>query len=504
MVGVPGRSKGCITCRKRKKGCDLKQPACGQCQERGITCGGYDADRIFVYLDEGARHQTNRASSGSNTFRTKDVDQPLRNGSLQVRTTQAAVARRNARQPLPSGFTLPLSLCRSAYEEKSLEAFISLYLPQINSSVTNWDGKEIVGIVPVLSTRDEALRLAISAIGTVALSKQMNDSSLAAHGRNLYGKALAETRRALASPSRSRSTAVLAIPRVMALFEILFGAEENTGNQANSWLKHAEGEKDLIVARGPAAYTDDDAHSMFASARWRPLIAAVRLRKRTVLNEEIWKILPWRGRIKTPNDSLLDITAAIPEILENVDRWGNLSSGSPEDEARDLVTSAKCWTLHMKLEEWLATNEHEILTPATINPTPITFGNYEVACLTTRYWVTSLLLYTALDTASGVPPWDESCTHPDRPHPRHFARLITRSVAYFFRPEFGATGATSISFPLGNTMLFMQRNPVVDAPYMAIVKRAWNDPDLPSAIKKFLNSLRLSVSPRSSPGPGEV
>ena len=422
---------------------------------------------------------------------------------MQVGPTRSVVSRRNVGPPLPLSFTLPASLCRSAYGEKSLEAFISFYLPKINASATNWDGKEIVGMVPALSTQDEALRLAISAIGTVALSKQTNDPDLARHGRILYGRALMETRRAIASASRSRSTAVLAIPRVMALFEILFGEEANSGNQANSWLSHAEGEMALIVARGPEAYNDDDAHSLFANARYRPLIAAVRTRKRTVLNEEQWKTLPWRGRVKTPNDSLLDIMAAIPEILERVDRWGNLSSGSREDEARDLETSAKCWTLHFQLQDWLTANEHEIHTPVTTTPTPITFPTFEVACLTTRYWVTSLLLYAALDTASGVPPDDPSYTHPNRPHPRQFARLITRSTKYFFRPDFGATGATSIAFPLGNTMLYMQRNPIVDAAYIAIVKRAWNDPDLPSAIKSFLNSLRLSVSPRSSPEPDD-
>ncbi|KAH7066983.1 hypothetical protein BKA63DRAFT_523510 [Paraphoma chrysanthemicola] len=489
MVGVPGRSKGCITCRKRKKGCDLKQPDCGQCLERGTPCGGYDADRVFVYLDGGARKRHNsRAATASITLPDLGTD---------------SVGRR-ASPSLPSSVTLPASLCRSAYGERSLEAFISFYLPQINSAATNWDGKEIVGMVPALSTRDEALRLTLSAIGTVALSKQTQDPDLARHGRKLYGKALMETRRALASPTRSRSTAVLAIPRIMALFEILFGADANSGTQANSWLSHAEGEMALIVARGPEAYNDDDAHSLFANARYRPLIASVRTRKRTVLNEEQWKTIPWIGRAKTPNDTLLDIMAAIPEILENVDRWGNLSSGSLEDEAKDLQTSARCWTLHFQLQDWLSANKHEIHTPVTTTPTPITFPTFEIACLTVRYWVTSLLLYTALDTASGVPPDDMSCTHPNRPHPRQFARLILRATTYFFRTEFGATGATSIAFPLGNTMLYTQRNPIADAAYMAIVKRAWNDPDLPSAIKNFLNSLQLSVSPRSSPERVEV
>jgi hypothetical protein len=159
-----------------------------------------------------------------------------------------------------------------------------------------------------------------------------------------------------------------------------------------------------------------------------------------------------------------------------------------------LQSSAKCWTLHIQLQEWLALNEHEIHEPVTRTPTPITFPNFEVATLTTRYWVTCLVLYTALDTVSRVPRINSDCTHPDRPHPRHFARLISRSASYFFREEFGATGATSIAFPLGNTMLYMTRNPAVDGPYMALIKKAWSNPDLPSAIKNFLDSLHASVN----------
>lgn len=396
--------------------------------------------------------------------------------------------------PLLWSLLLPPHLVQSAYGERTLEAFMDLYVPPGDLRCIHAEGRDFIDVTPRLTAHDEALRLTVLAIGTVALSRQSNDADLANEGRNIYGKALAETRRALRSPIRARSTAVLAIPRIMAIFEILFGAESNTSSQANSWLSHAEGELALIVARGPEVYNQDDAaHALFVHARFRPLIAAVRTRTRTVLNEKRWKTLPWKGRVKTPNDTLLDILAAIPEILENVDRWGTLSPNTVENEARDLETSAKCWTLHIRLQEWLALNEHGIHEPVTRTPTPITFPNFEVAILTTRYWVTSLLLYTTLDTASRVPPVNDGTTHPDRPHPRHYARLIARSASYFFRKEFGATGATSIAFPIGNTLLFMKRNPAIDGPYMGLIMKAWNSPDLPNAIKNFLDSLHNSV-----------
>jgi hypothetical protein len=280
----------------------------------------------------------------------------------------------------------------------------------------------------------------------------------------------------------------------MALFEILFGAEANTAKQAQSWLSHAEGEIALIVARGPEAFTEDTAHSIFAAARWRPLIASARIRKRSVLNEHAWKTIPWRSRVKTAHDSLLDILAGVPEALENVDRFGALSPVTPQNEVQDLETCAKCWKLHHQLQDWLLANDHKIHTPATMTATPITFPDIIMAYLTLRYWVTSLLIYSTLDTASRTPITDQECTHPDRPHPRHFARLIARSAPYFFREEFGISGPTFISFPLGNAMLFFQRDPVLDLEYLAIIKKAWSNPNLPTAIKHFLNSLRLSAA----------
>jgi hypothetical protein len=279
----------------------------------------------------------------------------------------------------------------------------------------------------------------------------------------------------------------------MALFEILFGSQEQSGKQAQSWLSHAQGEIALIVARGPEAFTEDTAHQMFVNARWRPLIAACRIRKRSILDQPCWKIIPWIGRVKTPLDSLLDILAGIPEILENVDRWGALSPLTPQNEATDLATCAKCWTLHIKLQTWLTLNEHEIHTPVTSTPTPITFPNFDVACLTIKYWATCFLLYISLDTASRVPPTDTTTSHPDRPHPRHFARLIARSASYFFSEQWGIVGPTTYAFPLGNAVGYLQRDLAVDGMYMRLVGRAWASPSIPGAIKEFLISQRMSV-----------
>ncbi|KAH8728245.1 hypothetical protein GQ44DRAFT_63715 [Phaeosphaeriaceae sp. PMI808] len=409
---------------------------------------------------------------------------------MQVVSTMPSREYGIPQMTLPLSVVLPTDLCRAAYGEKSMEAFADLYIPR--GGRINVEGKLLLEMMPRFSVDDEALRLAVLAIGTVALGKQINDTDLTRHGQNLYGKALTETRIALQNPIRARSIAVLVIPRVMALFEILFGAERQSPKQAQSWLSHAEGENALILARGPEAYTEDGPHIMFANARHRLLIVNVRVRKRSFLNEERWKTIPWRGRVKTPNDTLLDIFAGIPEALENVNCFGELSSGSPQGQAKDLETRAKCWTLHFQLQAWIAQNESEIYTPTTHTATPLIFPSLEIACLTIRYWVAALLLYSALDTAIGIPPTETQCTHPDRPHPRHFARLIARSAQYFFQEELGITGMIAVSFPLGNALFYFFRNTVFDGEYMALIQREWSNPNLPSVIKEFLSSLKVA------------
>ncbi|KAK7988164.1 hypothetical protein PG989_008479 [Apiospora arundinis] len=47
MVGVPGRSKGCATCRKRRVKCDEAKPLCQRCIKAGFECLGYGRERLW-------------------------------------------------------------------------------------------------------------------------------------------------------------------------------------------------------------------------------------------------------------------------------------------------------------------------------------------------------------------------------------------------------------------------------------------------------------------------
>lgn len=458
--------------------CDLVQPACGQCNERGIVCGGYDTDRIFIYQ--------------ANEKRKKVAPPPVEARMVPVKTASDANMR-TSRQPRPISVVLPDALRRSAYTEKTLDAFISMYIPRGQYRASNADSQGFVDVLPILIIRDKALQKAVLAVGTAALGRTTDDETLNRQARALYGNALTETALALRDPIRANSEAMLLVPRTMALFEILFGADKSE-DQASSWLSHAIGEMALITSRGAGSFSKDDAaHSLFVNARFRLLISAVRTRKSTILNAIEWKTLPWGSITKTPNDTLCDIFCGVPELMQAMDLIisGTLSQKRVERLRAQIIT--KAWSLHLGLQDWLTTNSKEVYTPEIIDSlVPLSFPSLEIACQTVRYWVVALLIYSNLDFAANVPetPTSWAITHPDRPHPRMYARLLARSASYLFQEQHGIMGATAMSFPLGMTLFYMSRNPAADGPYLGMIMKAWNDPNLPSAIRDFLASLK--------------
>ena len=55
MVGRPGRSKGCVTCRHRRVKCDETKPFCKRCKLATYTCAGY---KETSFIDEGSRFKS--------------------------------------------------------------------------------------------------------------------------------------------------------------------------------------------------------------------------------------------------------------------------------------------------------------------------------------------------------------------------------------------------------------------------------------------------------------
>ena len=224
MVNIPGRSRGCVTCRKRRKGvsssyissvrrqrrrspslparflcsawpgidtdnplsqCDLRHPTCGQCSKAKLACGGYDPQRIFI-----------------NTTST-----------------------RNLRQTDPTEVALRPSLARSAYGDKFFSLFWDIYL-----GVPSKDSSECLSRYPIGSWRsiawdfrhqDNVGSRAVLAMVLSTIGRKNEESWMMQERLKLYVGALSEAQTNLRHPTKWKADSLLLACSALGMFEVL-------------------------------------------------------------------------------------------------------------------------------------------------------------------------------------------------------------------------------------------------------------------------------------------
>lgn len=229
------------------------------------------------------------------------------------------------------------------------------------------------------------------------------------------------------------------------------------------------------------------------------IIAAIRTRKATILNTPEWKTLPWATQPKSPRDSLLDVLAGVPEILEIVEM---IPFAVVDNDRGVLVEDVrrKASALRNELHQWSLVNPFSVRNPEVDGPIPITFPDLSTGYLSVMYWATGALVYhclsdptTVLNPNAEPSPTSSSSAEMDRAIT--YAQRITRSVEYFFGPGCGIVGATMIAFPTGVAMLTLKcLSDDKDYAYMGLVQKAWSSPNLPTSIRKFLLSMRQEAA----------
>ncbi|KAF6801033.1 hypothetical protein CSOJ01_12035 [Colletotrichum sojae] len=420
MVGVAGRSRGCKTCRRRKKGCDLREPICGNCERTKNTCE-YDRRQVFI--------NTTGPGGGKET--------PL--AGLVTSSTDVA---------------LPHSLARSAYEEKYLGLFWNVWFPagQLSADlaprypVSSW-----ISSARDLYRHDSALRRTLLAMCLSTLGRREERPELMADGFKLYVQALSDVNASLRHPKRFRSDAVMVASRGLGLYELLYGTEDfgqAETSQVKSWHGHNLGELAIIQQRGPAAYLEGHAHDLFAEGRMHLAIAACMSRKRTFLSDDAWKTIPWTKVLKTPKDSLLDILTDIPVLLEEADLLKNDPRTSTRQrflEAYQRLDTEMVWwldNLAPPYQTLAALRERNFSSPSA--------DELAVAHVMTHFWAACILVYSTLRSSlPHLAAEKESLELAQRTDPRPYCLDIANTVEAFFQPEAGTFGMHAAPFPLG-------------------------------------------------------
>ncbi|KAF4449084.1 hypothetical protein F53441_7596 [Fusarium austroafricanum] len=242
MVGVPGRSKGCITCRKRKKGCDKKIPFCGQCLALGIQCQGYDRPPIWL-----------NSEGSTQIFYTK---------SQSPSAPQSAVVLHD-------------SLARTARAQRFTGLFWSDYLSGGNGFSLKASGTtstQWMRLYEALGEVEPSLHYVAMALSTSTLGANNIDIQLMSKGQQAYGLALQQMAFSFGSPTQNKD-GILAAIQLMRIYEQLFGtgisaAQKNSPvSQIKGFRKHVDGETALILSRGPTDTWSSMGRQLLADGR---------------------------------------------------------------------------------------------------------------------------------------------------------------------------------------------------------------------------------------------
>ncbi|CEI63712.1 unnamed protein product [Fusarium venenatum] len=456
MVGVPAKAGGCLTCPRRKKGCDKKKPFCQRCISAGYVCEGYDHPHIWI----------NTTSKKLATY-TK-AHNPIRTAAES------------------GSITLCDSLVRSARDTKYIGLFLSAYLPNgrmLSSTTSQLSPVGWVRYHEYLSGSEKSLQFITLAHGLAALAERDDNQQLRAKAFEAYRAGLRETAMAIRDPKRATSNGLIAAVRLYRFYEIRYGAKgvvsSGPKQQIDSYKAHSDGEMAIFQAKGPCGYWEGPARHLLADSRVVSYINCVTDRKRSFFSEEDWMLLPWRNRKKSPLDLLTDVLVQIPGLLQDLDLLRDLDPNEVETYEATEKLVRHCLQLEQILVRW-----KDIMPDAFYLLDSTVVGRQELPSLQTDediavlqpsflYWSCCIILYTTMHFArqhSNVPeilareaqvpfphPGEGQFEHPR--NPTLYAHKILYAIPLCHQSQCGSYAVLASTFPLGIAIRYLTASP---------------------------------------------
>ncbi|KAK4449056.1 hypothetical protein QBC34DRAFT_97714 [Podospora aff. communis PSN243] len=437
MVGVPGRSKGCNSCRRRKKGCDLGRPRCARCLQAGIECDGYERERIFIHTNP---NSTTTVTKSKATL-------------LPTATVAEGGSDESPSSSLPLEVAVSASLTRSAHR-------VNIIATLWNLRCTAEHTCELATVLWIAKIQDKpiflqspCLQKSILAVCLASIGKQRQTEWMVKEGLQLYGSAVKTLSKALGRlpPSTPPPDSMLVTTRVLAMHEIISGCaiQGDPHMQVSHWPMHKMGELALLTARSPDSFVESPSHEMFVDARFMCTIAAVTVRRATVLSRSDWKTIPWSKAAKSSRDFLVDILVDIPGLLEQLDVIASCA-----DPCLRNTLAAKCLEhahdCERMLTAWLDTSCPEGWGWATCpyadyeDATQDDIRHANIMCL---FWAVYAQVLTIIQSISTSPVPEDS--HSRKETIRLCCQSISRTIPLFFVLDVKLVGCYQIvSFPM--------------------------------------------------------
>ncbi|KAF2432966.1 hypothetical protein EJ08DRAFT_732035 [Tothia fuscella] len=237
-----------------------------------------------------------------------------------------------------------LSLIAAGQRQQMFVAYFDQFHPSLSS--THTDGSAWMKYLLTIPCPSKALEKAGHAVSLARLGAATGCQQMQKENLELYTQALQSTQRALWDSKQVYSDEVLEACMFLAVYEVF----ECPNGTREAFLSHHNGCAKLIRMRGPSAFSDGFAHSIFQGFRLISSLEALQS-KDTFLSDQGWRDIPFAKVPKVPLQSLLDLILDGPKILERVEI---LNATAKEKKAACTVDLIKdCIALDSKLQAFI-------------------------------------------------------------------------------------------------------------------------------------------------------
>ncbi|KAF5641715.1 thiamine biosynthesis regulatory [Fusarium tjaetaba] len=294
------------------------------------------------------------------------------------------------------------------------------------------------------------------------------------HASELYGRAVQKLKTDLGTKtetSRSLPHATIWSALFLGVYEMI------SSDSMSNWLQHCHGVAALTEMTGPYGFQMDAAKAILQINRSFISIGAMANRKRTFLEQDEWKHIPWalQPMSKTIGDYLQDILCDIPGMMEDVDHLFNTNDCQVSANFISQKLQGSFEQLNSLRISWNFMHPHSCWRQKTVREFSeiyhgtveqvLWFSDLETAIEFVYFNTTHLILHSILgqlmslpDTCcvfdAGMSPDDNQFleaselvfwNHEDR---YRNAQAICQCVDYMLQNEGGASGAFNLLFPL--------------------------------------------------------
>ncbi|KAH6850346.1 hypothetical protein B0I37DRAFT_112063 [Chaetomium sp. MPI-CAGE-AT-0009] len=418
MVGVPGKYKGCETCRLRRVKCDNQRPYCRKCLDGGRTCAGYERETVFII---GTVEDQGRCSS-----HPPRVVKPKRSG---VASRKASPAPRGVeKDDRGSGSGSGSGSGAGAGAGPGLRLGPGMVLPVPDGEPRPaWDDvveAVVRGMGGRYRLRVEGLRADLD--GVVRGHGDGNGGayvSLPAYSALDVQPGMADEEFRLASQCLvhlgTPEEGLVGGGRTATDGTCLFLYEHNTSSYFSNqppW-KDPSAQTNTVRRLGPEHFRAFPAHHFFVRI-YRPtaIMTALLNRTPTFLAEPQWLSTPFEAHPKSALDRLFDSLALLPSLLARADRvLAQEHTFARRLMAQDLLNN--CLDLEVELGRWYTTlqvspasgvaqplfwlSNPPLTAPSTAAhpyhlPNPLSFRDAHTALALSYYWTALVLFYPTI------------------------------------------------------------------------------------------------------------